>query len=184
MRTRQRIADGTAVFLVLMRWVVIALATASPALACPTTADLKTGILVTETDGATQVFHDVGNNTILQSGSFGPGEHYQNKLVHGVHPLQIANLENGAIDVGSAILTNYGIPLKDIPKPQPNSSVTLDTTVQTATEPTYADKQVHTLTAPSTFDVGGCRYKSVPGRLTYTSDGYTLDYAYASIVAQ
>ncbi len=168
MRTRQRTSDGTEVFPVLMRWVACLLATASPALACPTGADLADGIAIKDDDDTTEVYRKGGGNTVVVDVTYSDGFQAQNTFIHGVYLRQLADVIDGVVQVSTALSTSYA---SDPPEPAAGASGILQTKVGSPVDGFVPEVQGYAWNSAATYQIGACTYAAIQGTLTYKSDG-------------
>lgn len=164
-----------------MKKTVIALMLAgSTAHACPTAADLATGIVLFEsgTDNGQQVFSTLSDALVLHASTYPDGFGYRNELVHGTYVSKTASTDNGRVDRYSVLQTNYAQSLASIPVPAVGVRWRASTTIASSDE-TYDESQVVNWGNETTYTVGDCTYPMVPGTIRYNSKyGKTLEELY------
>jgi len=89
-----------------MRWFILCLATASPAIACPVAGDLTTGILATSADGTTELYQHGTGDDVLVTATYSDGYQSANLLIHGAYVKQLASLTDGVLDIPTALRTD------------------------------------------------------------------------------
>lgn len=146
---------------------------ALPALACPTGADLTNGIRVTEGDGTTNDFRSLRSGVVQQDGRATDGYTYRTLLGQGVHILQLADTENGALIQDTVYSTAYPTSPGDLPIPTPGSRWEVDTSIRSVDE-IYAEAQTQAWGNVVPFTIGDCTYDAIPGKVDYISDGFHI----------
>lgn len=155
--------------------ILLPLLTATPALAdCATGADLSTGIRMIEGDGTTYILTAQSNGVVRQDAFYSDGYVSRNLLGHGVHVLQLADVEDGAMVPDSILNTAYPMAVADMFVPTSSSNWSAETTIN-AFGYIYAETQSQTWGEAFDMTLGDCTYTALPGKIKYASDGLTID---------
>lgn len=141
---------------------------AGPALACPTAADLNTGITTIETDGTTSVYRNIEPGIVAQEIDFKDGSFGKNQLAQGVYVLRLAIEDGGVLDLQSIYATTYDRPVTELPLPKPGLTMTMRTTV-TTTDDSYKEQQQHAWGPLETVTIGECAFNGITGTIEYKS---------------
>ncbi|MEL6958392.1 MAG: hypothetical protein AAGL89_05500 [Pseudomonadota bacterium] len=144
-------------------------ASTGAALACPTAADLEAGIVIMEDDGTRNVFTSVRNGVVSQDGVTPDGFEFRTLLAQGVHVLQLADTEDGALIPDTVYTTSYPDPVNTLPIPEAGLTWDVSTGI-TSFEETYTEQQSQVWGAMVPFSIGECTYDAIPGKVEYLSD--------------
>jgi len=149
--------------------VTVALGATAPAWACPTAADLDTGIRFTVEGGASEVFRRVQPQVLEAVFRFADGGAVHNLLAKGVYLLEYVDLEDGEPVPDSRATYRFPMTPGAMPDPVPEdewqvSAVRLEAG-QVATE-----RQVYRFGARDSVRIGDCGYAMVPIAVTFPDD--------------
>ncbi|MEM9045353.1 MAG: hypothetical protein AAGC81_11695 [Pseudomonadota bacterium] len=102
--------------------LISALSLTTPALACPTSADLDgQGIKVTFDDGSSSIFKRAKPNVILEETAFpDSNEGFWLELWDGLYPIGSGGLIDGKRDPGDVMTTKYPSAYDQLPAVKPN----------------------------------------------------------------
>lgn len=147
---------------------------AFPALAdCPSADDLAGGILVTETDGATNLFTALGGGVVQNDGTAPDGYTYRNILAQGTHLVELGDTSNGSYIDGTQRVIDYPHPREALPIPDTDRRWQVETNVRTATGE-YPETQTQSWGALTEIEIGTCRYQMIPGKVVYRNEDYVV----------
>ena len=142
------------------------LSAAAQEAACPTAADLATGIRATETDGTVHDFTAL-DGPLVQEDITAPGEDtYRAIFVHGAHLIYLGPPEPDGIAYQED--TEYVIPINDLPIPAPDSTALYRTTVTDIDGP-YVQNRFQDWGPMEEARIGACSLRAITGTLTYVS---------------
>ncbi|MCT4611617.1 MAG: hypothetical protein N4A70_20685 [Pelagimonas sp.] len=142
---------------------------ASFASACPTASDLTKGIMVTLSDGGTELHKRAGGDRITVFATFPDGDASMLEIYRGLYLVASMPVKNGLPVVSE--LERFGSEAEIVqwPKPRPNA----------AWENATSSGGVASAGASTTTTISGCDYVSFPVQLTYADDpDYTETYTY------
>ncbi|MEL6958393.1 MAG: hypothetical protein AAGL89_05505 [Pseudomonadota bacterium] len=145
---------------------------AQGAAACPTAADLASGIIVTEDNGIENLFQSVDDLIVAQSGTLQDGGRFRHLMVHGIHLTEIARADPGE-SLSKALLFDYDIPLEDLPVPEPGGQWDLQTFVNVSGD-RFPERYASAWSDLTPMTIGGCTYDVLTGKLAYISADNTL----------
>jgi len=149
-----------------MRWILL-LALPAPAFACPTGADMANGVLLASSDGTTEVHKQAAAGLTIVDVTFSDGHQSQNTFIHGTFIKQLADVEDGFLDIRSALQTVYDTPP---PIPAPGDSGVINTRSGSLADGMDAEVQTYWWGEVGEMTIGNCRYAAIEGVLTYRSD--------------
>jgi len=140
-----------------------------PALAeCPTADDLSgAGITMTHADGASDFLIAGEPGTGRAIVRFPHGFGGNNVYARGVHLLQLMDVWDGAPDLESLRLFDYGMAPTDLPEPTPGLSWEADYQVTSGPD-TAPERQVQSWGALEERRFGDCTYQVIPGEIVYS----------------
>ncbi len=173
MPARKGVAYGATVFSVLIRLVFLFAVVGQVAGACPTGADLASGIRIIDGDGAVEVVQDLGNGVVAQEIDFGGGEIAKNQLIKGVYVSKLTLEVDGVIDLSSLLEVTYDRPPAAMSPPTPGLVNRFQTTV-TDTTSSYVEVQEHRWGEVAPFSIGACTFDSLEGQIRYVSEVSTI----------
>ncbi len=162
--------------------ILLALAV-SPALACPTRADLEgAGITVTYSDGARVDYSLAAPDIVLEVNRFAdPASNFWLESLHGIYPLSDGAMLGDLPDRRFVATSRYSAAPDDLPPPRPGLAWSGEVT-DIDDRGTELARSAFTLQigAPRTVHLGECTYTMLPVETLITVDegGFTaqLDY--------
>lgn len=145
--------------------------------ACPTAADLVTGVRVTETDETVHDFRLLGTGEVLETIRFdGETDSVGNLLALGVYVVGLNVTTNGLPSPREAIIFAYAPSVENLPLPADGLKQTLTTTVSDSYEDSpFTEIQTHVWRADSPLTIGDCVYERITGEVTYTGNDSHLE---------
>lgn len=146
---------------------------------CPVGADLDNdGIVFVSEDGFEH--HNRAPNGVITilSNEDDDGIVSKTLISHGVHVLQLSDLENGTAMPGSTWRFGFPMPVTELPAPTPGGGWTVTSTSMIGLE-TEVEVITHTWGAVQRYDIGSCRYDAILVRASY--DGETYDHVEDSV---
>ncbi len=147
---------------------------ASPTWAdCPSQADLRHGIRLTDTDGGSEVFQRHDQYFVRVTYDDGDGFGAQYLLLKGIYVVEVFDLENGDSVPGTRITHAY--PLKPALAPLPVAGGSWDTEVITLDQGEVLNgAESYRFGAHTQATIGGCSYEMLKITAVYhDDDGYT-----------
>lgn len=153
---------------------VLCAVVAGPALAqCPTAADLRSGVRVTESDGTTNVFTAVGDGIVQNDGATTGGYTYRNLLAQGTHLIGLSDTDGGEDIPNTVRRMEYDMAIPALPVPAPGMRNTYETVV-TVSDGSYDETQTQVWGQPTRLTIGDCTYDMIPGKLVYTNRDFVV----------
>lgn len=160
-----------------MKYVLIpCLLAATPSFAdCPTGADLANGIRLVETDGIASIYTAQDGVTVEQIGKYPDGYTFRLMLAHGVHVLQLGDLEGGRLVPSSTTDTTYPGDVADLPVPTAGLEWDIITSITYGDGTTIPETQSQVWGEPFEWTVGACTYTTLRGSIDYISEDNTIN---------
>lgn len=139
---------------------------------CPVAADLDgDGVAFFSADGV-EVHTRAPNGVVtIVTDEDEDGIAVKSVLAHGVHVLQLSDLENGQVVPGSVWRFAFPMPVADLPAPTPGGGWSVGTTSMIDG---VSETEVITYTwgTPEAYGIGPCTYEAIPVRASYDGDSY------------
>ena len=148
-----------------------------PAAACPTAADLDTGVRVHSPDGSVETFTRLNKDVIVSEFRFEPGEGSRSLLAQGIYLIQINDVYGDEIDTKARTTYTYTKLPGTLPVPTPGGA--WNTRVVILDEDGLGtERQQISFGQAGTRTIGACSYDTVPITVVYPDDDYseTLEY--------
>lgn len=145
-----------------------AVGTASLA-ACPTAADLSTGIRFTVDDDGAEVFRTMTPDVIESMYSYGDGSQYRNLLGKGVYLLEWLDYVDGAPDLSSRMTYAFATGPKDLPEVVPGGVANLSVLVNMGGD-LDQEMEMYSFGEVAEISFGDCSYDMIPIEITYAPD--------------
>jgi len=139
---------------------------------CPVAADLDRSGIVFSFDGDFEIHTRASSGVIeILSSKDADGIAAKTILAHGVHVLQLADIQNGAVLPNSVWRFAFPVPVADLPVPVPGSGWTARTTsmVDGVSE---TEMITHTWGTAQPYEIGGCTYDAIPVRVSFDGESY------------
>lgn len=153
----------------MIRWIAPFAVCASPALACPTAADLPAGIRATQSDGAYEIYQTADALTVNQTAVFAENERGLNTLIKGVYVARLSFEMDGVLELDSVLATTYSDGPRNLPIPTPSLKQQFQTSVASI-DGVYSETQNHVWGPMQKVTIGDCTFDAITGRVTY-NDG-------------
>ena len=149
--------------------LIALIALPSTAIACPTAADLGTGIRFDLTEGEWEIFTLTGDGVVQSDLHFGDGEGVRVLLGKGLYVLQIVDFDgNGPI---SDTRENFSYPLRPSEMPEPVTGGGWSVTAAVlGPEGVTQEVQVYSYGAVSPQTYGACTYDRMEITIDYPED--------------
>lgn len=141
---------------------------AGPALACPTGADMETGVTITFDDGGFETYRQLRDNLVRMERGYDGAQDSVMDLGLGTFVLSYMDAFDGMPDPSSRTTTAYPGGLASLKVPMAGDRWQATTTVF-AGEP-YAEEVSVAWGDERTVQIGACSYTAIDGIIAYESD--------------
>lgn len=153
----------------------LALVMALPAVAqasCPVAADLDRGGIVFSFDGDFEIHTRASGGVIeILSSKDADGIAVKTVLAHGVHVLQLADIQNGTVLPDSVWRFTFPVPAAELPMPVQGSGWTARTT-SSVDGVSETEVVTHTWGTMQPYEIGRCTYEAIPVRVSFDGESY------------
>jgi hypothetical protein len=154
-----------------MKFLILPLALiAGPVLACPTSADLETGIVVEDTEEFKTLYRVV-DGQLQRTDFYDTGESWQSDLVFGTFWTNERTLYGGILQPEEDLTVTLEDPSVTFLRPSAGLTQSVGTRVFHADETPYVETITHVWEDLGRMSIGDCTYKSIAGRITYEAFG-------------
>lgn len=152
--------------------LVLLLLAASPGLACPTSADLKTGIVV-EDDEEFKALYQIRDGQIQRTDFFDTEESWRSTLAFGTFWTKEEMLRGGIHQSDDDMTVTLVDKSAAFSRPSAHLTQTVETQLSFAAESPITETVTHTWAGVGSLSIGDCTFKSISGRIAYQSKGDT-----------
>lgn len=143
----------------------------SAALACPTGADLATGISIRFDDGALETYTALRDDLVrIEQGYDGEASAVMD-LALGVYLLSYMDVVNGSPDTGSRYTISYPGGIGGLQVPAPGQRWTAETVLMDSTGP-YTETMTVAWSQPFEQIIGACSYEAIEALIAYQGDDF------------
>ncbi len=147
-----------------MRTLVLALALTAPAAAvaaCPTAADLETGIRFEVAGGEWEIFTTLPNGMIVSEYFLEPKVSSRTILAKGLYMVELVDLENGDFVPGTRSTFAFPVAPDQMPDPRDGGGWNLQVAVSDQ-DGLFAETQVYEFGTVQNQTYGACTYDMIP----------------------
>jgi len=137
-----------------------------PALACPTAADLDTGIRIYDRNGGSEVFRRLNSDVVEAIYTDEDGFASRTQLGQGLYLLEYTDLENGAVLKDSRETYVFAMSPRKMPQPQANTEWRADVVLRSA-DGLQPETQTYRIGPIKALKIGTCSYDAMEVTLTY-----------------
>ncbi len=156
----------------MKRLLVPLLLAASPGLACPTSADLKTGIVV-EDEEEFKALYQIRDGQIQRTDFFDTEESWRSTLAFGTFWTKEELLRGGIHQPEDDITVTLLEKAATFSRPSANLTQTVETQLSFAAESPITETITHSWAEVDSLSISDCTYKSIAGRISYEAQGDT-----------
>lgn len=146
-----------------------ALLAPAAALACPTAADLPSGVMIDFDDNTTEHYLGLRDDLVRLERRYDGVTEAVMDLAHGVYVLTYMEIYDGAPDTSTRITTAYPGGLSSLTPPQAGERWEAATVVTNSDGP-YTEQVTVAWSEPTEVQIGDCTYAALEGIIAYVSD--------------